>query len=207
MIHMPFDPEGMVRRLRSDQVWQVDVGVVAYAGQQRYFCNTLGMGLSAHVTCEAKKIRWLRGIPLYGLAALKAICRHFQSCPIQLTENGQKQDSHLLYLAVALGKAEGGGFVVAPDAKLDDGRFDVLHVTNLTRWRALGYLPRMITGNLPAPDEQIHRRQSTGLRILAERPLPMHTDGEVLASSEDGITECEIRLLPGRLKVRGEPVP
>ena len=32
----------------------------------------------------------------------------------------------LLFLAVALGNAEGGGFVVAPEAKLDDGLFDLL---------------------------------------------------------------------------------
>jgi YegS/Rv2252/BmrU family lipid kinase len=205
MIETPFDAEGMIRQLHSTEVWPVDIGMVQYHGRQRYFCNTLGMGLSGHVTCEAKKIRWLRGIPLYGLAALKGICKHFRSCPIRWIEEHREQETHLLYLAVGLGKAEGGGFIVAPNAKLDDGLFDLLHVTQLTRFQALRYLPKMITGNLPPENDQIRRRQSTGFRIEAERPIPMHADGEVLASSEAGVTECEVRLLPGRLKLRGRP--
>jgi diacylglycerol kinase (ATP) len=207
MIGAPFKPDAMVERLHGEDVWPVDIGEVTYHGKQRFFCNTLGMGLSAHVTCEAKKIRWLRGLPLYGLAALKGICKHFHSTPVRLTRDGEEQQTHLLYLAVGLGKAEGGGFVVAPEARLDDGLFDLLHVTQLSRWRALGYLPKMITGRLPASDEQIRRCQATSLQIKSEQPIPMHCDGEVLAPSEAGVRECAIRLLPGRLKVRGKPAP
>lgn len=205
MIQAPFDPDGMVGRLRSEEVWPVDVGHVTYHGKQRYFCNTLGSGLSAHVTCEAKKIRWLRGIPLYGLAALKSICKHFRACPVRLVEDDQQRSTHLLYLAVALGQAEGGGFVVAPDAKLDDGLFDLLHVTRMTRWQALGYLPKMVSGKLPPESEQIRRVKVRSLRIISEQPLPLHADGEILATSEEGFTECAIRLLPGRLRIRGRP--
>jgi len=205
MIRTPFDAEGMVARLRSEDVWPVDAGIVTYDGNQRYFCNTIGTGLSGYVTCEAKNIRWLRGLPLYGLAALKAICKHFHSCPVVLTEDERECSTQLLYMAVALGQAEGGGFIVAPDARLDDGLFDLLHVTQMTRWQALGYLPKMIRGKLPPGSEQIRRSNARCVRVVSERPLPLHADGEVLATTENGFTECEIRLLPGRLLLRGRP--
>jgi YegS/Rv2252/BmrU family lipid kinase len=201
---IPFDPPGMVQRLFSTTLWPVDVGkVIVDRQRQQYFCNTLGLGLSGAVTYEAKQIRWLRGIPLYGWAALKGIVKHFHSIPIRLSEDDHESSTHLLYLAVALGQAEGGGFVVAPDAKLDDGWFDLLRVTKMNRFQAVTYLPRMALGLLPANCETIQRRRAQHLKIISERPFALHADGELLASPIQGVTECEITILPGCLKIRG----
>lgn len=205
---IPFDPPGMVERLFSSDLWPVDVGkVVVDRQRQHYFCNTLGLGLSGAVTYEAKQIHWLRGIPLYGWAALKGIFKHFHSIPIRLLEDDHESSTHLLYLAVALGQAEGGGFVVAPDAKLDDGWFDLLHVTKMSRLQAMTYLPRMALGLLPANCEAIQQRRAQHLKIISERPFALHADGELLASPVQGVTECEITILPGRLKIRGSARP
>jgi YegS/Rv2252/BmrU family lipid kinase len=207
-LRVPFDPSGMVERLFSSAIWPVDVGKAVVDGQrQHYFCNTLGLGLSGAVTYEAKQIRWLRGIPLYGWAALKGIVKHFHSIPIRLAEGADELTTHLLYLAVAIGQAEGGGFVVAPDARLDDGWFDILHVTKMNRLQAMTYLPRMALGLLPANCATIQRRRAQHLKIVGERPFAMHADGELLASPRQGVTECEITILPGRLKIRGSPPP
>jgi YegS/Rv2252/BmrU family lipid kinase len=205
---VPFDPPGMVERLFSSDLWPVDVGkVIVDRQRQHYFCNTLGLGLSGAVTYEAKQIRWLRGIPLYGWAALKGIFKHFHSIPIRLFEDDHESSTHLLYLAVALGQAEGGGFVVAPDARLDDGWFDLLHVTKMNRLQAMTYLPRMALGLLPANCEAIQRRRAQHLKIISECPFALHADGELLASPLQGVTECEVTILPGGLKIRGSAPP
>jgi len=205
---MPFDPPGMVERLFSSALWPVDVGkVIVDRQRQHYFCNTLGLGLSGAVTYEAKQIRWRRGIPLYGWAALKGIVKHFHSIPIRLFEDTVESNTFMLYLAVALGQAEGGGFIVAPDAKLDDGWFDLLHVTKMNRLQAMTYLPRMALGLLPANCETIQRRRAQHLKIISERPFALHADGELLAPPRQGATECEITILPGRLKIRGGEPP
>jgi len=89
LIGTPFDPAGMVQRLCSTETWPVDIGEVTLdGGKHRYFCNTLGIGLGGAVTCESRKISWLRGIPLYGLASLKAIWKHLRTVPVRLVENG-----------------------------------------------------------------------------------------------------------------------
>jgi diacylglycerol kinase (ATP) len=207
VLGVPFDPDGMVGRLRSAEHWQVDVGqVILDGGLPHYFCNTLGLGLSGAVTHEARQIRWLRGIPLYGWAALKGIVKHFHSVPVVCREEGVEWQTDLLYLAVAVGKAEGGGFVVAPEAKLDDGWFDLLHVTKLTRLRALAYLPRMVLGRLPADSKTIQRRRVRGLNVASQASFAVHADGELLATPEQGARECEVTMLPGRLRVCGRPV-
>ncbi len=207
-IGMPFDPQGMVQRLRSTELWPVDVGEVTLDGdRKRYFCNTLGIGLGGAVTCESRKISWLRGIPLYGLASLKAIWKHLRIVPVHLIENGKERDTTLVYAVVAIGREEGGGFVVAAHATLDDGQFELLYLPKLTRLSAMYYLPLAALGWLPDNSKAMQRRQITSLTIQSEYPLPAHADGEILATPTTGVKEFVITMLPGKLKIRGRELP
>lgn len=42
-------------------------------------------------------------------------------------------ETGLLYAVAAIGQAEGGGFQVAPSAVIDDGWFNLMYVTRLSR--------------------------------------------------------------------------
>jgi YegS/Rv2252/BmrU family lipid kinase len=182
----------------------VDIGAVTdNLSRRRFFVNTLGLGLSGAVTWESRKIHGLRGLALYGLAAIRAIQRHFNALDTSLTFDGERRKLPTLYLAVALGHREGGGFVVAPHAKLDDGLFDYLHAGGMTRWQALGYLPRMALGRLPENDPILRRGQCRELIVECRSPLIVHVDGEIFAQPADGVTQLTIKLLPRRLPVRG----
>ncbi|HMP01252.1 MAG TPA: diacylglycerol kinase family lipid kinase [Gemmatales bacterium] len=205
VLGVPFTPQAMCERLLASDSWLVDVGEVTADGGlgQRFFVNTMGFVLSGAATWEARRIRSLRGLPLYGLAAVRAIWKHFQAAPTQLQIDSRTLDWATLYLAVAVGRAEGGGFVVAPHAKLDDGWFDYLHAGPLSRWRALGYLPKMITGNLPDHDPTIHRGRCQTLAVHSQTPIFAHCDGEMFASPSAPASQFEIRMHPLRLKIRG----
>lgn len=203
-LRVPFDPDGMVARLRSDQVWPVDVGDVLLDGKrQRYFCNTCGMGLGGAITWEASQIRWLWGIPLYGWASLKSIVKHFHSVNVKMTIDEETLQTSLIYAVAAIGKAEGGGFVVAPSARLDDGCFNLMYVTKLSRLGALVILPRLVIPGLRAGCKSIQERLVRGITLQCDRPIPVHADGEVLATPAQGVSECVIRMLAGRLLIRG----
>ena len=202
---VPFDPRLMCERLLSSDSWRVDVGELSADGGkgQRFFVNTAGFVMSGAATWEARKIKNLRGLMLYGLAALRAISLHFTSAPTTLHIDHQIRDWPTLYLSVAVGKAEGGGFVVAPHAKLDDGWFDYLHAGPMSRIRALGYLPRMISGKLPENDPLLHRGRCQTLEIEAPVPLMAHVDGELFATPAEPACRFQIRLHPLRLRIRG----
>src|SRR5207244_7080965 len=60
---------------------QVDVGwVQAETGKDRFFVNTLGLGFSGLVSVESRRIHWLQGLSLYGLALLRPLCFRYE-CP------------------------------------------------------------------------------------------------------------------------------
>lgn len=198
------DLRELCRQLLSGPAAPVDVGEVSdNRGRQRYFVNTLGLGLSGAVTWESRRIKGLRGLALYGLAAIRAIQRHFHAPDTILTFDDQRCELPTLYLAVALGQREGGGFIVAPNAKLDDGLFDYLHAGKLSRWQALGYLPRMALGRLPNDDPVVRRGQCRTLVVESKTSLIVHVDGEIFAQPADQVSQLRIRLLPRQLLIRG----
>jgi diacylglycerol kinase (ATP) len=182
---------------------QVDVGwVQSESGKERFFVNTLGLGFSGLVSVESRQIRWLQGLLLYGLAFLRTICFRFERPNMTIAFDGVARSSPTLSLTVAIGKRE-GGFVVAPDAIIDDGLFDYLHAGGLSRWEVLRFMPRLASGGqLPKDHPRIWVGRCREVDLESEAPLTVHLDGEFFALPQDPIRRLHIRIFPRRLKVQ-----
>lgn len=179
----------------------VDVGEIGSpGGRRRFFLNGMGIGFNGAVTVEARKIRWLRGMPLYGLALFKAMVRHFHKPKTLVRINGEIRDVPTLALSVNLGKRE-GGFPLTPHADLTDGLFDYLHAGPVSRWDLLRHFPNMIRGTLPANHPRMWLGRCKQLEVQCESPMRIHVDGEFFCQPEDRINQVSVRVLPGRLRV------
>jgi diacylglycerol kinase family enzyme len=183
-------------------VRSVDVGMVSGAGgRQRYFINGLGLGFNGAVTLESRRIRGLQGVALYGVALLRALYYRF-ACPIMaVTRDGLTRQGPTLALTVNLGNRE-GGFVMAPHARLDDGKFDYVHAGELRRWEMLRFVPGMITGKMPQNHRAIWMGQCRQVSVQSETALTVHVDGEFFSRPEDDVRSIDIQLLPGALRVQ-----
>ena len=183
---------------------EVDVGRVSGGSRSRYFVNGFGLGFNGAVTLESRSISWLRGIPLYGLAMLKAIWRHFEQPLIKVEFDDLIREVPTLVLSINLGQRE-GNFPITPRASLDDGLFDCIHAGPLTRWAFIKHLPAIATGNLPANDPRVWLGRAANVAVRSERPFRIHLDGEFFCHPQDGIIDVHVELLPKRLKVMGFP--
>ena len=202
-LNLPRQEEALVNLLSSQVFRTVDVGWVRCDnGKERWFVNTLGFCLSGAVVWETRKIRWLRGLALYGFGALKALVRHFRWYPMKFTLDGKAWSAPTLFFTLALGKREGGGFVVAPSAVLDDGCFDYLHGSQLNLLSALWYAPGLVVGQLPTHDPRVRTGRCRSALIESSEPLPIHSDGEVLSGPDQKVHRVEVKLLPQALRVR-----
>jgi diacylglycerol kinase family enzyme len=184
----------------------VDAGwVETEDGRGRYFVNGMGVGFNAAVTVEARKIRWLRGVPLYALGILQAMRRQFVSPKLHVAFDDVRRDEPTLALSISVGKRE-GGFPLTPNAELDDGQFDYLQAGPLTRWELLRQLPNMVAGNIPRNHPKIWPGRCRSVAIKAEEPLRVHVDGEFLCHPEDGQRHFQVKLFPQALRVQtGSP--
>jgi diacylglycerol kinase family enzyme len=182
---------------------RVDVGVVDDAGsRKRYFVNSLGLGLNGAVTLESRRIHRLQGLALYGLATLRALWYHY-ACPVMTFHiDGAEWRAPTLLMSVGIGRRE-GGFVLAPQAQVDDGLFEFLHAGKLSRWEVLRFLPRVALAGPPTDHPKVRIGQCRTLVVQSETPLTVHLDGEFFSRPEDAIRAIHIRILPGALRVRG----
>ncbi len=182
----------------------VDVARVTAGGRERYAVNAVGVGFNGMVTIEARKIRLLRGLPLYTLAFLKAMVRHFATPPMRVRFDGTEVNSPTLALTLALAQRE-GGFPIRPDAELADGLLDYMHATRLRRWHLIRYLPAMATGNLPEDHPLIRLGRAARVEVASDTPLCVHADGEFVCVPTDGVHELTVEVLPRRLRVEVYP--
>ena len=181
----------------------VDVGRIGTPdGREIHFVESLGTGLSAQVTLESNAMRWLQGRLLYGCAACRVLARMDGLSPFSISEDDRAAEScPTMMLSVMLGRRE-GGFTLAPEARLNDGLFDVFHVRRLNRWQALGILLGCAFQGVPPSHPEVRVSQCRTLHVRSERPLTVHTDGEIQIQPDAGIHELAIEILPQRLRVK-----
>ncbi len=180
----------------------VDVGRVRSPdGRQKFFVCCLGLGLNGAVTLESRRVKWLQGMALYGLATLRALWRHYDCPRMQITlDDAAAWQTDTLMFSTLLGKRE-GGFVLAPQAELDDGWFDFVHAGALSRWQVLKFLPRVALFGPPQNDPRVRQGRCRRVRLVSPKPLIVHLDGEFFCLPDDNVRELEIDLLPKALRV------
>lgn len=181
----------------------VDVGKVHdETGRLAYFVCCLGLGFNGKVTLEARGIKRLQGLALYGLATVRALWYHY-ACPTLSVgiDDQQVRTVPTLMMSIMLGKRE-GGFMMAPHAELDDGQFDYLLTGALSRLEVLRYLPRVALAGPPKNDPKVWLGRARRFTIHAPAPLIVHIDGEFFARPEDNVRALEVQLLPRALRVR-----
>ena len=184
----------------------VDAGTVRFTvrGESKcipFVCNC-GAGLAGRVTAESRRIRWLQGVALYGLAAWRAVRADGPAATWAVSvDGGEPVAGPTRSFHALLGRRE-GNFPLAPEALLDDGLFDLLRVGDVGTWEALRLLPTLARAGPPAGHPRLTTGRGRSVRIESETPLAVHADGELVCVPADGVRRLELTLHPGRLRAK-----
>jgi YegS/Rv2252/BmrU family lipid kinase len=204
MLRLPaHHPYLAARRIALAAPRAIDVGRVNRCVAERgpagvwYFTNGIGMGFDAQVAVHASQIRRLKGFAIYAVAALRTL-RELRSPKMRVEVDGVVvADRRLVLATIGNGQCHGGSFWLSPNASVEDGLLDVLTADARSIPRVLALLPRVMRGrHLDSPGVAIHSGRIA--RVTSEEPVPIHADGELVAS---GVTELEAEILPHRLLV------
>jgi len=104
----------------------------------------------------------------------------------------------LFLIEIDNGFSVGGGFLLTPDAQIDDGLFDICFVEHLTTRRALQLMPKTFTGaHVGEPEVKLFQARS--VHIKSSAPLPVQADGEILSASA---VSLDVEIVPRALQVR-----
>lgn len=195
---IPADLQGACHRIAHGATRMVDVGRLTMPGlKPRYFDNQLGIGFDGIVTVEAKKFSRLRGIALYLPVVLKSVFVASKAPMVTIEYDDQTVVVSAMQISIVNGAREGGAFYMAPDARLDDGLFDLCIANVSGRLAMLRLIPHFMKGT-HVNREGITMAQAQKVTITSEHNLIAHFDGELLCTEGHRI-ECEI--IPRRLRV------
>jgi diacylglycerol kinase (ATP) len=178
----------------------LDVGQVSGGDypQGRYFGNGVGIGFDAVVGFEAVKLTHLHGFLNYVVAALRTIFLYFNAPHIRIEYDDIQLTQPALMVSIMNGRRMGGGFMMAPDARQDDGFFDLCIAGQLSRLGILAMIPRFMKGTQSAYP-QITTGRAASIHIVAmDGTLPAHADGETVCIAGK---ELAIKIIPRCLRV------
>lgn len=188
------DPMAAVRTILDGMLRRVDVGVVRTAdGARRHFLCILSTGFDSAVTERANAMRWPVGRARY-IRAMLAELRALRPVDYEVTVDGQTRSGLGMMVSVGNAQSYGGGMRLCPQARLDDGRLDVVWLHELGTWQFLRTFPKVFTGRHvehPAVSQQL----GSLIRVAAKGQVA-YADGERI-----GPLPVEIRVQPGAVAV------
>jgi diacylglycerol kinase (ATP) len=189
MLGIPRDLDSAGSVLATCQPRTIDVG----GARDRIFYEAASVGLHAAATRELPAVD--RGD--YGAIArsVRSAVRYVPSVMRIELDGDRLIETTALMVAVANGPYLGPGVPVAPDARLDDGLFDVRVFLHATKGELARDLTALTAGHLPDGRHTITERART-VRITSPRPLPVRAD-----STDLGPTPVAFEIRPGALTV------
>jgi diacylglycerol kinase (ATP) len=197
-------PAEALNRAISGEPSTVDLGLMTDGhGRREYFDNTLGIGFGAMVTIRSHQLPLLRGFLMYLTAVIQTIVLDHNPIRMQIEMDGKKMEESIIYLILCNGPREGGGFRVAPDAKIDDGLLDYAMITNVSRLKMFRIVPEVMKGT-HGRFKEVSLGKCKKFTLTADRPLYIHADGEIFSGPGTDIRQVSLEILPNALKlVRG----
>jgi diacylglycerol kinase (ATP) len=184
--------------LATGQTVPMDVGLVKGGDypEGRYFGNGVGIGFDAAVGFEAARIRWLRGLPAYLIAALRTIFIYYSAPTVEITHGEENLTQASLMVSIMNGQRMGGGFFMAPEGDPGDGHFDLCIAASPGKMRILKLITHFLKGT-QATQPEISTGRTRKVTVSAvEGTLPAHCDGETLCYTG---SELSVELIPQAL--------
>ncbi|WP_233188977.1 diacylglycerol kinase family protein [Subtercola sp. Z020] len=155
----------------------IDLGHLTHAGGELWFASALSAGFDARVNERANRMRRPRGASRYTIALLVELLR-LRSRRYDLVVDGVPRSVSSVLLAVANNSSIGGGMLIAPDARLDDGALDLFIVAPVSRLRFLRLFPKVFKGTHAGESIVSLSRVSTVTVAEASGDIVAYADGE-----------------------------
>lgn len=161
--------------------------------------STMGIGgeTAGRVASQGKFMRNFSGEFRFVFAAVGALAAWRERRVLISVDGRTVTDGPMNLAAVANGLYAGGGMMFSPEARIDDGKLDVITASGLTRTNVVTELSRIHTGG-HVNNPKVTITQGTIARIetlLVQDAMPLEADGNVR-----GVTPVQFQVLPAALR-------
>jgi diacylglycerol kinase family enzyme len=178
--------EKAVSALAGSRSRLVDAGLINCRDQDgapvaRFFINVVSFGLGGDVSRLVNGWRgwlpgWIGGRTRFAVAAIRALANYKTTAVTVRTDQSEIiVESNLL--VIANGRFAGGGMMLAPHARIDDGLFDIVITDRASRLDVIRELPRIRRGGY-IDNPKVSLLRAAEVSLLTELRIPLDIDGE-----------------------------
>ena len=200
-VGVPLQSDRALACALSGQPAPIDLGMMTDEhGRREYFDNTLGIGFDAVVTIRSHRLPVVRGFLMYLTAVIQTILLNHDPSMMRMETDGRQWEQSNLLLTMCNGPREGGGFLIAPEAKIDDGLLHYAMIRNVSRAMMFRLVPEVMKGT-HGNFKQVTLGTCKQMSVQADRPMYIHADGEIYTSVGSNLRNVSFEILPGALQV------
>jgi len=176
----------------------IDIGEIDGAGLagKRRFLVAAGIGFVADTARTVNEgVRGLTGPAAYIYGAVKTL-RGFSPVELTVSFDGKPPETlGCMLMSISNVATTGGGIKIAPDARPDDGLFDVCLVSQISKAKLLSKLPAAFAGK-HVDDPAVTMLRASRVEVGTRTPCQLWIDGEV-----QGETPAKFTIRPGALRM------
>jgi YegS/Rv2252/BmrU family lipid kinase len=211
-LEMPAATAEAAAALRDGKTRTIDVGKVTFQDHSgetvsRYFVNISSVGLAPHIIKRVKSTtafdwlpaKTLRGRANFAISTLQEVIDLEPSLVRVRFDDGDESNLQTIAFCIANSRYFGGGMMIAPKAKINDGLFDVVNIGDLGTAKILLNAYSIYAGT----HEKIPEVKSTKAKRIEisavdpSRTILLETDGEL-----PGKLPATYEIIPNALRVR-----
>ena len=194
VLGIPTDPQQAAAVLAIGNQRTIDVG----EANGKRFLGIASTGFDSECNRIANETKLIRGRWVYAYSLLRAIAAWK---PARFTLRIGEENLRFTGYSVAACNSTsfGGGMLIAPNASLDDGEFDIVMISEVGKLRYVSNLAKVFKGT-HLDNEEVRVVRSSQLELSASRPFAVYADGEHLTD-----LPVSLRVLPRALSVLAPP--
>ena len=172
-LQIPMNPERAFEVALEGRACRIDAGEL----DGRLFFNVAGIGLDA---CVARGFaaggQAKRGLSRYVTVTARELFTYRADDHTVVTDGATRRVRPLL-IAIANGRQYGNGAMIAPSARLDDGKLDVVTVAARSPLGVVLAIPRLFMGRI-SDVGGVESVPAVDIRVTSTHAVLYHIDGE-----------------------------
>ncbi|HIJ65966.1 MAG TPA: diacylglycerol kinase family lipid kinase [Candidatus Hydrogenedentes bacterium] len=187
--------------LSADAVITSDVGRARFMcadghEQTAYFLNVAHVGMGGAVVRRVNNTTKVFGGFASYFWGVMATLMTYRNLRMQLDIDGTHIDQRCRDVIIANGCYDGGGMHVAPQARLDNGTFEVFVIGDAGRFESIRHIPNLYRGTLTRYAHRVQYFRAKRVVIQADEPALLTLEGE-----HPGHTPITIDILPATIRL------
>ena len=209
---LPLTTREAAAALRDGSSRTIDAGRVTFQDFEgntvsRYFLNVSSLGLAAHIIKRVKSAKvfdWvphdaIRGKANFAFSTLREVLDITPDNIRVRIDGGEERTIQTINFCVANSRFFGGGMMIAPDAKLNDGLLDIVNIGDISTAKILLNAYTLYRGTHQRLDE-VKSMTAGRIEVSAADPsdeILLETDGEM-----PGKLPATFEIVPNAIRVR-----